>query len=91
VELFFDDGDQHVGGDGAPNSCLDCVLAIAQEFLDSQVLLDPLEEQCNLPSAFVRRGDCQRWQSRVVCQEDQRLTRLRVFDTVARSPHSRDP
>ncbi len=41
----FDDGDQHVGRHGDPYLRLHCVLAGAEEGLDAQVLLDPLEEQ----------------------------------------------
>ena len=41
---FFDDGDQHVGRHGDPYLRLHCVLAGAEEGLDAQVLLDPLEQ-----------------------------------------------
>jgi len=44
VKLLLDDGDEHVGGHGAPDLRLHCVLAGAQEALDAQVLLDPLEQ-----------------------------------------------
>jgi len=43
MQLLFDNGDEHVGGDGAPDLRLHRVLAGAQETLDAQVLLDPLE------------------------------------------------
>ena len=39
--FFLNDGDEHVGGYGAPDLRLDCVLAVAQKLLDTQVLLDP--------------------------------------------------
>jgi hypothetical protein len=45
MKLLLDDGDEHVGGDGAPDLRLHRVLAGAQETLDAQVLLDPLEER----------------------------------------------
>jgi len=72
-----------VGGDGAPHLRLHCVLAVAQEMFDAQVLLDPLEEQLDLPPALVQRADGQCRQRRVVCQEDQRLARLGVLESNA--------
>ena len=44
MKLFFDDGNQHVGGYGAPDLRLHRVLAGSQKTLDAQVLLDPFEE-----------------------------------------------
>jgi hypothetical protein len=41
---LFDDGDQHVGRHGDPYLRRHCVLAGAEEGLDAQVLLDPLEK-----------------------------------------------
>src|SRR5205809_1364415 len=84
MKLLLDDGDQHVCGYGAPNLRLHGVLAGAEESLDAQVLLDPSEEQLDLPAALVERGDRQRWQRRVVGQEDQRLARLRVLEANTR-------
>ena len=46
------------------------------EVLDAQVLLDPLEEQLDLPAALVERSDCQRRQSHVIGQEDECFARL---------------
>ena len=45
MQLFFDDSDQHIGGHGATDLRLHCVLAGTQKTLDAQVLFDPLEEQ----------------------------------------------
>jgi len=81
LKLLFNNGDQHVGGHGAPDLRLDCVLARAQKTLDAQMLFDPLEEQFYLPATLVQRGDSQWWQSRVVGQEDQRLARFRILET----------
>ena len=83
MKLLLDDGDEHVGGHGAPDLRLHRVLAGAQEFLDSQVLLDPLEEQLHLPAILVQRSDGQRRQRRVVGQEDQVLAGLGVLETHA--------
>ena len=47
------------------------------------MLLDPLEEQLDLPPALVQGGNGQGWQSRVVGQEHQRLAGFRVFEANA--------
>ena len=59
MKLLLDDGDEHVGGHGAPDLRFHRVLAGAQETLDAQMLPDPLEVQLDLPSAFVQRGNRQ--------------------------------
>ena len=56
MKPLFDNGDQHVSGDGAPDLRFDRVLAVADEAFDTQMLLDPLEEQFDLPAAFVQCG-----------------------------------
>ena len=73
MKFFFNNGDEHVGGHGAPDLRLDRVLAVAQELLDTKVLFDPFEEQFHLPAAFVQSGNGQGWQGGVVGQEDQSL------------------
>lgn len=83
MKLLFDNSDQHVSGDGAPDLRLHCVLAVADETLDAQTLLDPLEEEFDLPAALVKRGNCQRRQGRIVGQEYQRFAGLRVFEADA--------
>ena len=44
MELFFDDGHKQVHRDRDPDLRLHRVLGGAEEALDSQMLLDPLEE-----------------------------------------------
>src|SRR5574343_722857 len=83
MKLLLDDSDEHVGGHGAPDLRLHGVLAGAQESLDTQVLLDPFEEQLDLPATFVERGNRQGGQRRVVGQKDQRLARFGVFESDA--------
>ena len=48
VELFFDDGDEQVDGDGDPDLSFDGVLAGPVESLDAQMLLDPFEQQADI-------------------------------------------
>lgn len=69
MKFLLDDGNQHVSRHGAPNLRLDGILPVAQELLDSQVLLDPFEEQFDLPTVLVECGDGQRGQDKVVGQE----------------------
>jgi UDP-glucose 4-epimerase len=44
------------------------------------MLLDPFEEQLDLPTVLVQGCDGQRWQCHVVGQKDQHLSRLRVLE-----------
>jgi len=83
LQLLFDNGYQHISGDGAPDLRFHRILAGADETLDAQMLLDPLEEQLDLPTALVQRGNGQCGQGGVVGQEHQRLARLRIFETDA--------
>ena len=52
MKLLFNNGNQHVSRDGAPDLRLYCVLAVADETLDAQMLLDSFEEQLDLPAAL---------------------------------------
>jgi hypothetical protein len=56
-----DDGDQDVHRDGDPDLGLEGVLGGAVEGLDPQVLLDPFEEEFDLPPTFVQLGNDQSW------------------------------
>ena len=80
MKFFLNNGNEHVGGHGAPDLRLDCVLAVAKKLLDAQVLLDPFEKQFHLPAAFVQRSDGQGRQACVVGQEDQSLLGLGIFE-----------
>jgi hypothetical protein len=83
LQLLFDDGDQHVRGDGAPYLRLHGVLAGAEKALDAKVLLDPFEEHRHLPAALVEGADGRGRQAGVVGQEDQCPARLGVFEADA--------
>ena len=69
MQTFLRDGNQQVGRYGNPYLRLDGVLARAEEHLDAQVLLDPLEEQLHLPALAVQVGDQFRLQGKVVGQK----------------------
>ena len=63
--------------------CLDGVLAGAVKGLDSQILLDPLEEELHMPAALVDLWDGQSGQREVVGEEDEILLRVGVHITDA--------
>mgnify|MGYP001559926962 CR=1 FL=1 len=44
MKLFFDNSDQHVSCDGAPDLRFYRVLAVADKMFDTQMLFDPFEE-----------------------------------------------
>ena len=50
---MLDDGDKAISYDCRANLYSDSVLCGAPEFLNLEVLLEPLEEQLNLPSVLV--------------------------------------
>ena len=54
VQAFFGNGDQHVSADCDPDLRLDCVFVGAIKRLDAQVLLDPFEEQFDLPALLIQ-------------------------------------
>lgn len=70
VQTLFDDGDQHVSGDGSPYLRLDCVFGGAKERFDAQVLFDPLEKQLDLTTVLVISGPLQELQPSIIGQED---------------------
>jgi len=80
LKFLLDNRDQHIDSHGAPDLCLHRILAVAEKLFDSQVLLDPLEKQFHLPPAFVKRGDGECGQRRIVGQKYQRFARFGVFE-----------
>ena len=56
METFSNDGDKDIGGDGNPDLGLYRIFGSSVEGLDAEMLLDPFEEQFDLPSAFVKFG-----------------------------------
>ena len=57
VQPLPDDGYQDVDRDGDPHLRLDCVLRDSEERLDPEMLLDPPEEEFDLPALLVQQGD----------------------------------
>src|ERR1035437_5633055 len=73
LQFFLDNRHQHVDANGDPNLRLDRVVGVPVKGLDAKVLLDPFEEQLDLPAAAVQLRDGQGRQVEVVGQEDQVL------------------
>jgi len=73
--------------DGDPDLRFHRILGRTVELLDAQMLLDPLEEQFDLPARFVdcAVGGCR--QDEVVGQEHQRLAGLGVLESNAPQMH----
>ena len=76
----LDVGDQQEVHERGPYLRHHCVLACPKEGLDPEVLFDPLEEQLDLPSLPVDRGDCRGGQPEVVRQEDEIPVALHVVE-----------
>src|ERR1700677_1429658 len=87
-EFFLDDGYQNVDADGNPDLRLHGILRSTVEGFDTQVLLDPFEEQFHLPAALVKFGDRQRVQDKVVGDKDQAFSRFGI-DILDASEESR--
>ncbi len=54
MQTFFDDSDEDIGSDRDPYLRLDGILAGSQKSFDTQMLLDPFEEQFDLPALLVK-------------------------------------
>ena len=75
---LIETGHQQVNADCDPDLSSHGVLGCAEKCFDAQVLLDPLEEQFDLPAAFVNGRDSLCWQVEVIRQEDQALSSLGI-------------
>ena len=73
LEPFLQNSDQHVSADRDPDLRLHGVLAGAEKRLDAQVLLDPLEEQLDLPALPIQLRDESGRQCEVVGQKGDAL------------------
>ena len=70
---LIETGHHQVNADCDPDLRSHGVLSCAEKCFDAQVLFDPLEEQFDLPAAFVNGSDGLCWQIEVICQEDKAL------------------
>ena len=68
-KTFFGNRDQHVSADCDPDLRLDRVLGSTKKCLDPQVLLDPFEEQFDLPALPIQLCNQIGFESKVVDQK----------------------
>ena len=76
--FLLDDGHQDVDADRDPYLRLDRVVGGPIECFDAQMLLDPFEEKFHLPTAFVKFGDRQCVEHKVVGEEHKALARVGI-------------
>ena len=81
MKLLLDDGNEHVCRQSAPDLRVHSILARAQESRDSQVLLDPLEEQLDLASIHEHGGNGRQQQDCVFSQNYQGLVTFWIFES----------
>ena len=67
----FQNGDEEIDGDGAPDLGAHGVGRRAVKGLDAQMLLDPFEEEFDLPATTIELSNGQRWPGEIVGQEDE--------------------
>ncbi len=80
MKLLLYNGYQHIGRHDAPDFRLNGILAVDQELLDSQVLLDPFEEQFDMPAIPVNGSNSQQRQGKIAGQKYERLATLRFVE-----------
>jgi hypothetical protein len=78
MQTVFQNRDEQVNGDGAPDLSAHRVGRGAVKGFDAQMLFDPFEEEFDLPAAAVELGDGQGWNGEVVGQKDQPLARFEI-------------
>ena len=77
---MLDNGNQAVGTDGRVNLYSDSVLCSPPEFLDFEVLLEPLEEEFYLPAVLIEFGNLLSRQFRGIGQEHELSLLLLVIE-----------
>ena len=79
--------DQSIGDHRGQQLQADGVVAVAEELADVEMLLDPAEQQFDLPAAFVERCDFDRRAFEVIGQEIDRATALMAQQADAAQAH----
>ena len=87
MQTLFQNGDEQINGDGGPDLSANRVWRGAVKGFDAQMLLDPFEEEFDLPAAAIELGDGQRRDGEVIGQEDQALARcwIAIADAAQRA------
>lgn len=71
MKPLFDDGNEHIHRDGDPDLGFHRIFGSAVEGFDPQMLFDPLEEDFDLPAAFVELRNGGGRQGEMVGQKDE--------------------
>ena len=79
MKQFLGNDKQQIVTDSNPNLCKYSILRRPEERLDVQVLLDPLEEQLNLPALPIEFSNSECFNDEVVCQKPVHIVRGKVF------------
>ena len=79
MKQFLGNDKQQIVTDSNPNLCKYSILRRPEERLDVQVLLDPLEEQLNLPALPIKLCYSERINDEIVRQESVHVVRGKVF------------
>lgn len=75
-EVMFNDANKAVSDDCHMDLYSDCILRFTPESLDLKMLLDPLEEQLNLPSISIKQGNVRSLKIevvRIVCKTPMKI------------------
>ena len=80
MQFFLKNGDEYLGGHGAPYFCHDRVIADDHKLLDKKMVFGPFEKHFHLSATFVQRSNCQVRQTCVLAQEDQSLLCFGLFE-----------
>lgn len=78
VDFFVGDQSDQIHANGNPDLRFHCIERVAKEVFDHQVLLEPFEEQFDLPALLVNRSNGQCSQVQTIAQERQIELRLLV-------------
>ena len=87
LEIVLDDSHKAVSDDSHMNLNSDCVFRLTPEFLDLQILLNPLEEKLHLPAIAVEQRDVLGREVEIVRVIDKRP--VQVLSVVNDSPKFR--
>ena len=77
-KTLFYDGYEHINRNRYPYLGLHCVLRGSVETLDSQVLLDPFEEQLDMPAIPIQFANGNGRKREIVCNESEGLITLLI-------------
>lgn len=87
LETLVEDRNHEVGAHCDPDLCLHCVGTRAIVMFDSEVPLDPAEEEFDAPSQLVKHGNGKRRNLQVVGKKYERLLGLEIVELHSSQQH----